>query len=162
MMRQPALRRCIQSCTAALVMLYSALVLAQGGYFGTASINIDPTTPIMLSGYAARSGLSEAKNVQEDIFAQAAVFGTGANASLLITVDSTGVPDNVVNPLKQQLGVMLGLAPERIVVSSTHSHSAPQLDGYLPNLFNPPLTPLKQQHVDRYTQLLSQKLEQVA
>jgi hypothetical protein len=116
----------------------------------------------MLSGYAGRSGLSEATTVQEDIFAQAAVFGTGANVSLLITVDSTGVPDNVIDPLKQQLGATLGLAPERIVVSSTHSHSAPQLDGYLPNLFSPPLTPLKQQHVDKYTQQISQKLEQVA
>jgi hypothetical protein len=161
-MRGPTYRDFIQRGAVALVTLWPAIVAAQSGYFGTAAISIDPTTPIMLSGYAARSGMGEASSVQEDIVAQAAVFGTGPDASLLITVDSTGVPDNVIDPLKQQLGATLGLAPERIVVTSTHSHSCPQIAGYLSNLFDPPLTPLKEQHVEKYTQLLSQKLEEVA
>ena len=146
----------------ALVVTTFGDAFAQTGYFGTATININPLTPIMLSGYAGRSSFPEATTVQENIVAQAAAFGSGAETSLLITVDSTGVPDNVIDPLITKLNLDLGIARDRIVISSTHSHSAPQIDGYLPNLFNPPLSPLKLQHIDQYTAMLSADLESVA
>jgi hypothetical protein len=116
----------------------------------------------MLSGYAGRSGLPESTAVQENIFAQAAAFGSGADTSLLITVDSTGVPDNVIDPLAIKLSQNYGISRDRIVIASTHSHSAPQLAGYLPNLFSPPLSAGKQQDVDAYTSAMSGWLESVA
>jgi hypothetical protein len=143
-------------------MFMAASGVAQTGYFGKSKININPATPVVLSGYAARSNLPEATGVQQNIVAQAAVFGDGADAAILFTVDCTGVPDNVVDPLKQRLSTSLGIAPERIAVSCTHSHSCPHVTGYLPNLYSPPLTNLEQQHVDQYTRELAEKLESAA
>jgi hypothetical protein len=146
----------------AAAALWAAVACGQTGYFGIATIDVTPTGPVMLSGYSSRSSLPEATGVQQNIFAQAAAFGIGADTSLLLSVDCTGVPDNVVDPLALKLGQQFGIAPERIVVASTHSHSCPHVTGYLSNLFSPPLTQQELQHVDAYASLLSQRLEQVA
>lgn len=149
---------------ASLVLAYLAGTLCHGqdGYFGTAKVNINPLTPVMLSGYAGRAGLPEATGVQQSIFAQAAAFGMGAETSLLLTVECTGLPDNVVDPLRAKLANNLGIAQERIVMTSTHSHSGPCVDGYLPNLFGSPLSPERQQHVDQYTAKLVEWMEEAA
>jgi hypothetical protein len=135
---------------------------AQTGYFGTAKVSINPQTPVMLSGYAGRSGGPEATVVRQNIVAQAAAFGDGSNTALLLTVDCTGVPDNVVDPLRASLSSSLSIGLERIVVTSTHSHNCPHVSGYLPNLFSPPLTVTQQQHVNQYTTFLSNQLAAVS
>lgn len=145
-----------------LACLAGAVCHSQEGYFGTAKVKINPLQPIMLSGYAGRASLPEATGVQLDIFAQAAAFGTGADTSLLLTVECTGLPDNVVDPLRAKLATDLGIAQERIVMTATHSHSGPCIEGYLPNLFGSPLPPSKQQHVDDYTARLIEWMESAA
>jgi hypothetical protein len=155
-----------QSAAVALALAISfagiSATQAQTGYFGTAKVNINPETRVMLSGYAGRSGLPEATAVQQNIYAQAAAFGMGAETALLLSVDCTGVPDDVVDPLSALLSNDLGIAREKIVVSSTHSHSCPHVTGYLSNLFSPPLSSQRQGRVDQYTALLSERLEEVA
>ncbi|MBA3482676.1 MAG: hypothetical protein H0T51_12755 [Pirellulales bacterium] len=155
-----------RSAAAALALAISlagaAQTHAQTGYFGTAKVNINPQTGVMLSGYAARSTMPEATAVQQNIYAQAAAFGMGAETALLLAVDCTGVPDDVADPLSTLLSNDLGIAREKIVVSSTHSHSCPHVTGYLSNLFDPPLSSQRQGRVDQYTALLSQRLEEVA
>jgi hypothetical protein len=140
--------------------------LGQTGYFGAAQITINPTTPIRLSGYAGRDPLPEAAAVQQTITAQAAAFGTGADTALLIAVDSVGVPDNVVDTVAAALHASYGVARERIVITSTHTHSGPHIDGFATNIFDPAtsraLTPLEQQHVSQYTSQLTSWLQQVA
>jgi hypothetical protein len=145
-----------------IACLTGTVCRGQGGYFGTAKVNINPLDPVMLSGYAGRAGMPEATDVQLDIFAQAAAFGVGTETSLLLTVECTGLPDNVVDPLRAQLAGNLGIAQERIVMTSTHSHSCPCVDGYLPNLFGAPLPAAKQQHVDEYTAKLVEWMEEAA
>lgn len=145
-----------------LACLTGVVCHGQEGYFGTAKVKINPLDPIMLSGYAGRASMSEATGVQLDIFAQAAAFGTGADTSLLLTVECTGLPDNVVDPLRAKLATSLGIAQERIVMTSTHSHSCPCIEGYLPNLFGSPLSPSRQQHVDEYTAKLVEWMEGAA
>lgn len=145
-----------------LACLTGTLCHGQDGYFGTAKVNINPLSPVMLSGYAGRAGMFEATGVQQNIFAQAAAFGMGAETSLLLTVECTGLPDNVVDPLRAKLANNLGIAQERIVMTCTHSHSCPCVEGYLPNLFGAPLPPAKQQHVDEYTAKLVEWMEEAA
>ncbi|WP_428304331.1 hypothetical protein [Lacipirellula sp.] len=145
-----------------LACLTSAGSYGQDGYFGTAKVNINPLTPIMLSGYAGRATIAESTGVQQNIFVQAAAFGMGAETSLLLTVDSTGLPDNVVDPLRAKLANNLGIAQERIVMTCTHSHSCPCVSGYLPNLFGAPLPATQQQHVDAYTAKLVEWMEEAA
>ena len=145
-----------------LACLAGTVCTGQDGYFGTAKVNVNPLSPVMLSGYAGRAGMSEATGVQLDIFAQAAAFGMGAETSLLLTVECTGLPDNVVDPLRAQLASNLGIAQERIVMTCTHSHSCPCVEGYLPNLFGAPLPPNRQQHVDEYAAKLVEWMEEAA
>lgn len=145
-----------------LACLAGTVCHGQEGYFGTAKVKINPLQPVMLSGYAGRAGMPEATGVQQNIFAQAAAFGTGAETSLLLTVECTGLPDNVVDPLRAKLASNLGIAQERIVMTCTHSHSCPCVEGYLPNLFGAPLSPERQQHVDQYTAKLVEWMEEAA
>jgi hypothetical protein len=145
-----------------LACLMGTVCHGQEGYFGTAKVKINPLQPIMLSGYAGRASMPEATGMQLDIFAQAAAFGSGADTSLLLTVECTGLPDNVVDPLRAKLATNLGIAQERIVMTATHSHSCPCIEGYLPNLFGSPLPPSKQQHVDAYTAKLVEWMEGAA
>jgi hypothetical protein len=162
MQRTKDRRRPSAAAALAVVISFVGAAHAQDGFFGTAKVNINPETRVMLSGYAARSTMPEATAVQQNIYAQAAAFGMGAETALLLAVDCTGVPDDVVDPLSALLSNDLGIAREKIVVSSTHSHSCPHVTGYLSNLFSPPLTQPRQDRVDQYTALLSQRLEEVA
>ncbi|RIK78456.1 MAG: hypothetical protein DCC67_11555 [Planctomycetota bacterium] len=146
----------------ALVATLAGGAAGQTGYFGVAKVSINPQTPVMLSGYAGRSGGPEATVVRQNIVAQAAAFGDGGATALLLTVDCTGVPDDVVDPLRASLAADLSIPQSRIVVTSTHSHNCPHVDGYLPNLFSPPLTATQQQHVEQYTAYLSNQLAAVA
>jgi hypothetical protein len=133
---------------------------AAEGYFGAAEVDITPTTAIRLSGYAART--TEATGVQQRIYAKAAAFGMGADTAIMISVDCTGVPDNVADVVSAALGLRLGVARERVVISSTHTHSGPCVHGYADNLFGGPLPPAQQQRVNQYTAVLTDKLEEVA
>lgn len=143
------------------ILLCGAFNLAaQADSFGTAKANITPALPIRLSGYAART--TESTTVAQDLYATAVTFGEGAEAAILIAVDCTGVPDNVADEVSTRLSQQLGIAPERINITSTHTHNGPCVHGYLDNLFGAPLPADQQQRVDAYTELLTDKLEEVA
>jgi hypothetical protein len=140
--------------------LISDKVCAETTHFGTARININPELPIRLSGYAGRT--TEATAIQQDIFATAAAFGTGAETAVLMVVDCTGFRDNVTDVVSASLSQQFGISRERINITATHTHNGPCVDGYLTNLFGAPLPSDQQQRVEQYTQVLTDKLEAVA
>ncbi len=146
--------------TALIMPNHASRVNATEDYFGTAEVDITPTTAIRLSGYASRT--TEATGVQQRIYAKAAAFGTDADTAIMISVDCTGVPDNVADVVSAALSQRLGIARERIVISSTHTHSGPCVHGYADNLFGGPLPPAQQQRINQYTAVLTDKLEEVA
>lgn len=161
MLETPKVRG-IDLCLIVMVALFPYYALADSGYFGAARILINPTTPIRLSGFASRSNLPEATEVQLDLYAQAAAFGIGADTTLLIAVDSTNIPKSVADAVTASISANHGIALERIVIASTHSHSAPHVNRPS-NLFAArPLTPIEQEHVDQYTSQLISWLKQVA
>ncbi len=135
-------------------------LIAETGYFGTARVNINPTLPIRLSGYASRS--IEATGVEQNLYATAAAFGSGAETAILIAVDCTGFRDNLTGAVSASLSQSVGIPQERISFTSTHTHSGPCVDEYLTNLFGAPLPPVQQQRVELYTQFLTERLEEVA
>ena len=104
-----------------------------------------------MSGYAARQ--SESEGVDQRIFAQALAIGDSKKSlALLLTVDNVGVPAAVRNEVAARLAKKAGLRNERFALCSTHSHTAPMLNGCLPNIFGKALPPDQQGRVDRYTQ----------
>lgn len=127
---------------------------------GVARRDITPAYPIRLSGYAVRK--TEATNAAQRLWAKALAIGNDEQSpGILITVDNTGVPKHVRDEVAARLA-RRRIDPSRVAVCSTHTHSAPYLDGYLPTLFGEPLAPAHEAHVQRYTRELADALEQVA
>jgi putative membrane-bound dehydrogenase-like protein len=125
---------------------------------GAAKVDITPSYPIRLQGYAARK--TEATNAAQRIFAKALAIGDKEPA-LFLTVDNCGVQGTMVDDLAKRLQKD-GVKPERITLCSSHTHSAPAVNGFAPNLYVQDLPPEDQGHIDRYTKELADKLEQVA
>jgi hypothetical protein len=128
---------------------------------GVAKIDITPDYPIRLTGYAVRK--KESEGVAQHLWAKALAIGSDKDhPAILITVDNCGVPANVREEVVQRLHKEKRLDPDRVAICSTHTHSAPWLKGYLPNLFSGPIPPEEQARVERYTRELTDALARVA
>ncbi len=65
------------------------------------------------------------------------LISTGrAGYVVLLTVDNCGVPREITEAVFAKLKEKHGLARECFAISSTHSHSAPWLRGFAPNIFD--------------------------
>lgn len=128
---------------------------------GVAKVDITPDYPTRLCGYASRR--TESEGVAQRLSAKAlAIDGdTGEGPAMLLSVESCGVPPTVVNAMCERLKPS-GLKRERLVVSVTHTHSAPWLMDYAPLLFHEPLPESERQHLERYQRELVDKLVNVA
>jgi len=125
---------------------------------GAAKVDITPDYPVRLSGYGNR--MTESEGVAHRIHARALAIGgedshKGTKArssvasaaddrsavsgsthlSLLLTVDTCGVPTEVTERVFGKIAEKTPLRREHFAISSTHSHSAPWLMGFAPNLF---------------------------
>ncbi len=128
---------------------------------GLARVDITPSYPVRLSGYAART--TEYTGVVSHIYVRALAFGgQGEEPAVVLSVENCGVPGHLRNEVAQRLQKKAGLKPERFAVCSTHTHSAPWLSGYLSNLFGGPLPADQQQRVERYTKEMADAMEKAA
>jgi len=142
----------------------SCLSASFGGVFrevGVARVDITPDYPIRLTGYAARK--TEAESVAQRIYAKALAIGSDKEKpAILMAVENCGVPlavhDEVVGLLKAQRHIN----PDRVAICSTHTHSAPWVKGFAPNIFGGPLPEDQAKRVERYTGELVQALVKVA
>jgi hypothetical protein len=128
---------------------------------GVARRDITPTHPIRLSGYLARK--TESQAVTQRLYAKALAFGSDRQgASVLITVDATGIPASLRDEVARRLQSKRKVHPDRVAICVTHTHAAPCLEGYLPTLFGEPIPPDQQDRIARYTAEFTDALEQVA
>ncbi|HWQ90328.1 MAG TPA: neutral/alkaline non-lysosomal ceramidase N-terminal domain-containing protein, partial [Clostridia bacterium] len=133
---------------------------AQSRDIGIARIDITPDYPVRLSGYAARK--TESQEVAQRIWAKALAIGSDRQKpAILITVDNCGVPASIREELVRRLSARK-IAADRITICSSHTHSAPWLVGYLPNLVVGPLPAEQTARRQRYTGELIDNLEKVA
>jgi putative membrane-bound dehydrogenase-like protein len=151
----------------ALVLAFSVFLVSTGMNtkcqaidIGVARIDITPEGPIRLSGYLVRT--AESRGVQQKLWAKALAIGSDAQgAAVLVTVDNLGVPDAITREVAKRLATRAGLAPERLAVSSSHTHSAPCLTNVAPNIFGKPIPADQEARIDQYTRDLTEKLERV-
>lgn len=128
---------------------------------GTARVDITPDHPVRLSGYSARK--TESTGTIQRLWAKAVVFGTDAQGpAILMSVETCVLPGHVTEELARRLQIKAGIARERLVLTCTHTHTAPCLSGGLPTMFGEPIPPDHQARIDAYTQRLIEQLEQVA
>jgi putative membrane-bound dehydrogenase-like protein len=125
---------------------------------GVARVDITPTYPVRLSGFGFRR--TESEGVTQCIWAKALAIGASEPA-VLVTVDNLGVPAYMVDDLARRLAGK-GVRRDRLAVTATHTHTAPMLTNVAPTLFGAPIPREHQEHIDRYTRELTDKLEKVA
>jgi putative membrane-bound dehydrogenase-like protein len=152
---------------------------------GAAVIDITPNYPVRLTGYGNRT--MESEGIAAKLHARALAIGArrvgpASNASagppktaphrstaaalpptcesplaILITVDNCGVPIEITEAVFARIAAKHGLNRERFALSSTHSHSAPWLRGFAPNI----LAEIPEDHaahLAQYEAELTQKL----
>ena len=102
---------------------------------GAAKVDITPDYPVRLSGYGNR--MAESEGVAHRIHSRAIAMGGSETTplTLLLTVDTCGVPADVTERVFEKIAEKTPLRREHFAISSTHSHSAPWLMGFAPNIF---------------------------
>lgn len=127
---------------------------------GLASVDITPDYPVRLTGYGNRQ--TESEGVTQKLRARAMAIGADPDVAVLVTVDNLGVPGTMTDEVARRLGKRFGLAPERLALLSSHTHTGPALTNVAPSIFEGKLSSEHQEHVDRYTRELTDRLEKVA
>ena len=158
----PWLRR---ATAVALTLLCQALPgwAAKPTYYsvGAASVDITPDYPVRLCGYGVRQ--NESQGVDQHLFAQALAIGTDKEGpALVLTVDNIIVPAYMRDDLVARLARKTRVRNDHLTVCSTHTHCAPMLKNVCTCLYGMDIPADHQEHIDRYTRELADKLEQVA
>ncbi|RLS55943.1 MAG: hypothetical protein DWH91_08025 [Planctomycetota bacterium] len=138
-------------------LLSLASVQAADFQAGVSRVEVTPTEPIRLSGYAARSTAYE--SIDTPLYARAMVLreGTGPLRAL-VSVDSIGLPGDLTVEIARLLEKRHGIARDDLVLSGTHSHTAPQLSRGLDNLYTIPQSAEEQARTDTYTNLVRDRV----
>lgn len=118
---------------------------------GFAKIDITPSQPVMLYGYASRKMPSE--GVHDPLSARIAMFENNGKRVLFVSSDLGSFPADVLPSVRKKLMEKFGLNESDIFLSTIHSHSSPILTlnretGFSGNI--------------AYTEWLSEKLTEAA
>ena len=133
-MRVMHLRRCRNLLAVLLLVLSPA---ASHGAFraGAHVVDISPTNcPVRVNAmFTERTATS----VADPLFAKALAFDDGTNRLVLCVVDTCMVPRDLIDRAKAEASAATGVAVERMLVSATHTHSAPSAMGCLGSRVDP-------------------------
>ncbi|MEX0641119.1 MAG: neutral/alkaline non-lysosomal ceramidase N-terminal domain-containing protein, partial [Pirellulales bacterium] len=127
---------------------------------GIAVVDVTPDYPVRLNGFGGRR--SESEGVTQRIFVKALAIGDDPkSAAVLVTMDNLGIPDWMTREVGRRLQAKTGLDPERLTITFTHTHTAPMLRGASSTIFSAPTPPAHQKNIDRYTEQMTNWLEEV-
>lgn len=94
---------------------------------GVAKVDVTPTFPVILSGYAGRAQ-TMSQDVTQPLWARALAIGSDSSTSaVLIAVDNCGISAAIRRAVAVDAERLYGLSPQRLTITSTHTHSAPIL-----------------------------------
>ena len=106
-------------------------------------IDITPPAGAPLAGFAAREGVST--GVHDPLFAHALVIESHGRAAAFVSVDVLGLAADFVQRVRDMIKTRTGLPEDAVMVSATHTHSAPVT---VSTFFNPGET-LNQAYMNR-------------
>jgi neutral ceramidase len=92
---------------------------------GLAKIDITPTQPVLLAGYASRTNLSQ--GVHDPLSARAVAFDQDGKRLVLVSLDNLGFYNRTAEPMRQAILESCQLRPEELFLCAIHTHSAPLL-----------------------------------
>ena len=93
--------------------------------FGHARRKITPAVPVGLAGYFNTRMWTK---VLDDIWVDALVLQQGELMTAIVVCDLIGAPAKLVARYRESIGDISGLAPEKVLFTATHVHTAPILD----------------------------------
>ncbi len=133
-----------------LSLLNSSLLWAQSPAgewrVGAAKADITPDVPVRLSGYGNRS--QSTSEIEDRLFARAMTLQHGELPPLVIvSLDAIGLSASLTDQIHAQLKEKFLLDRKQVVLCTTHSHTAPQLEDVLPNLYSTPLRDEERQNM---------------
>ena len=122
---------------------------------GTAKVDITPTGPIWMSGYAARTHPSE--GVASHLWAKALAIESSPSARIVIvTVDVVGIPREVSDAVAARVGY--NMKRSQFLINASHTHTGPIV---WPNLRNlTVLPPGEQEKLESYARNLHRRVGQ--
>ncbi|HUQ91466.1 MAG TPA: hypothetical protein VM120_07280 [Bryobacteraceae bacterium] len=89
---------------------------------GAAVVNI---TPALGSHIAGNMRFQIAEDVHDELHAKALVLDNGAARLAFVVCDSCAIAPEVIARAKSLIEKNTGISPERVLISATHTHSAP-------------------------------------
>jgi len=129
-------------CGLPLLVAGGCLVFAQPGeqpprglHAGAAVVDISPDRyPVRVNGsFTERS----ADRLVDPLFARAVALDDGTTRLVLCVVDSCMVPRDLIDAAKEQASAATGIPLDHLLVSATHTHSAPAAMGCLGSRIDP-------------------------
>ena len=128
---------------------------------GASKVDVTPDYPIRLNGFGFRR--AESEGVTQRIWAKALAIRQGEEPPVvLITLDNLGVRMALVDEVAARLQTKHRIPRERVVLTFSHSHTAPKVNGASDNIFSQPIPAPHQAHIDRYTRELIDWIERAA
>lgn len=93
---------------------------------GAARVGITPPVGVPLAGYFAAEGRTEtALAIHDELFARALVLDDGGQRVAIVTLDLIALDDEALEMVRAAVERMAGIAPARLIVACTHTHSGP-------------------------------------
>ena len=131
----------------------------QAAEFGFARVDITPRIPLRLSGYGSRTEVAE--GIDERLYARAMAVRHKDEIGALVSVDTIGFPSTLTKAIHAEVRRRHAVPRSRFVVCCTHSHTSPQIDGILDNIFAVPLTEQQREETESYTNFVRNSIVQV-
>lgn len=94
---------------------------------GAVASNITPSMGVRLDGTIMQIG--PAKGVHDELHARCLVLDDGKERLAIVVCDNTMIAQFVMDDAKARIQKRSGLAPNRVLISATHTHSAPRAIG---------------------------------
>ncbi|MCK4854993.1 MAG: neutral/alkaline non-lysosomal ceramidase N-terminal domain-containing protein, partial [Bacteroidales bacterium] len=122
---------------------------------GVASIVITPEQPMWMAGYSARKHPSD--GMLHDLWAKALVLeDANGEQAVLITTDLLGFPKDISDQIRDRLEDQYNLSRAQIILSSSHTHSGPVLEGALYDIY-----PLDSDQLERIEEYSGKLIDQI-
>ncbi|MBM79014.1 MAG: hypothetical protein CMJ78_00270 [Planctomycetaceae bacterium] len=144
-----------QSLITCLVLVCSATTAFAGQWkAGVAKVNISPTKPLRMGGYASRD--RPADGTLTDLWAKALVLQDDAGTrAVLITIDAIAMSRNLSAGVCRSLNEQFGLDRRSVALNVSHTHCGPAIGDLS---FYRTFTDKQNQDLTAYTTDLQQKL----
>ncbi len=137
----------------------------QGAFEGCVGINLHPQTTkaddVRLKTELALQSPSPPTPLPEGARGDNQLPPHQLPLTVIVSIETCGIGEPLATKIADQLKEKYGIERERLVLSSTHTHSAPWLKDFGPNIFPPPLPDEHEKHLAQYETELIQKVIQV-